>query len=120
MTEIGTIAQEAVDATRLVTNASSSATLTPTGNARENELYVTAQAASATIAAPSGTPVNGNTLLIRIKDNGTARSLTFNAVYSAFAEALPTTTIAGKTMYLGFIYNSQGSKWEFVSMRNEL
>jgi hypothetical protein len=120
MTEMGTIAQAAVDATRIVTNASSSATLTPTGNARENELYVTAQAASATIAAPSGTPVNGNTLLIRIKDNGTARSLTFNAVYSAFAEALPTTTIAGKTMYLGFIYNSQSSKWEFVSMRNEL
>jgi hypothetical protein len=105
--------------TRSVVNVTSDDNLEPTGNASENELYVTALEEAATVAAPSGTLVNGNTLLIRIKDNGTARALTFNAVYSGFAEALPTTTIAGKTMYIGFIYNATSEKWELMSIINQ-
>lgn len=98
----------------------SSATPTPAGNGRENEYYITALAAGATFAAPSGTPANGNTLLVRIKDDGTARSLAWNAIYRAVAIALPTTTVISKTMYLGFIYNSADSKWDLVSLVNEI
>lgn len=90
------------------------ATITPTGDG--SDLYtVTALAQAATIAAPSGTPVNGQKLILRIKDNGTARGLTWNAIYRAGDTALPTTTVLGKTLYLGFIYNSADSKWDFVS-----
>lgn len=102
------------------TSVASSATPTPTGNYRENEYYLTALAADATFAVPSGTPANGNTLIIRVKDNETARSLGFNAIYRAIGETLPTTTIAGKTLYIGCIYNSADSKWDVVRVVTEL
>jgi len=97
-------------------STTSSSTPTPTGNYKENEYYLTALAAGATFAAPSGTPVNGNTLLIRIKDNGTARTLAWNSIYRAIGVTLPTTTTASKTLYIGCIYNSTDSKWDVVSV----
>jgi len=101
------------------TSVASSATPTPTGSAKENEYYLTALAVNATFAAPSGTPVNGNNLIIRIQDNGTARTLAFNAIYEAVGVTLPTTTVLGKKMYIGMIYNSTDSKWDVVSIVNE-
>ena len=47
-----------------VTTVASSATPTPTGYSAHNQLNVTALAAAATFAAPSGTPVDGNSLII--------------------------------------------------------
>jgi hypothetical protein len=67
------------------------------------------------IAAPSGTPTNGQRLLIRIKDNGTARALTWNAIYRVIGVTLPTTTTANKTIYVGCIYNSADSTWDVVA-----
>jgi hypothetical protein len=107
------------DATFNMVVVDSQSTLSPTGDRRENILLVTALATSASVEAPSGTPEDAGTLMIRIKDNGTARALTFNAAYSGFAEALPTTTIAGKTMYIGFIYNATSEKWELMSIINQ-
>ncbi len=103
---------------RVGTTASSS-TPTPTGD--DSDLYtITALAANATFAAPSGTPVNGQKLTIRIKDNGTARTLAWNSIYRAGDVALPTTTVVSKTMYLGFIYNGADSNWDFVAFVNNL
>jgi len=97
------------------TSIASDTTPNPTGDGVENEYYLTALAGAAAFEAPSGTPVNGNNLLIRIKDNGTARALTYNAIYKGFSQTLPSTTIVNKEMYLGFIYNSASSKWDLVS-----
>jgi hypothetical protein len=93
--------------------------ITPTGNAYENEIYVTALAQALTINAPSGTASNGNTLLIRIKDNATARALTWNAIYTFIGTTKPTTTVAGKILYVGAIYNSTATKWEVISINQE-
>ncbi|NTW31412.1 MAG: hypothetical protein HGB12_02070, partial [Bacteroidetes bacterium] len=91
----------------------------PTPAAGANDMFtVTALAQAATFAAPSGTPVNGQKLIIRIKDNGTAQTLSWNAIYRVGDVSLPTTTVISKTMYLGFIYNSADSKWDFVSFVN--
>jgi hypothetical protein len=92
-------------------------TATPTPSATTDDFYViTALTQTATFAAPTGTPVNGQSLKIRIKDNGTARTLAWNAAYRASADlALPTTTVANKTLYLGFVYNSTDSKWDLVA-----
>lgn len=106
-------------ALRTQTSTASSATPTPTGDARSNELYVTALAAAATFAVPSGTPANGNTLLIRIKDNGTARALGWNAIYRAVGNTLPTTTVISKTLYVGAKYNSADSKWDVIAVAQE-
>ena len=98
------------------TSIASSATPTPTGGSKRNEYYITALAEAAEFAAPSGTPANGNMLLIRITDDGVARDLTWNAIYDGTLADLPTTTTISQTMYLLFIYNSGGSKWELISL----
>lgn len=99
-----------------VTTITSSSTPTPDGDA--SDLFtVTALAAGATFAAPTGTPINGQRITIRIKDNGTARTLAWNAIYRASTNlALPTTTVVNKTMYVGFIYNSTDSKWDLLAV----
>lgn len=58
-------------------------------------------------------------LVIRIKDNGTARALAWNAIFRASSDlALPTTTIVGKTLYLGFKYNVADTKWDLLALLN--
>lgn len=80
---------------------------------------VTAQAGALKFNNPSGTPVQGEKLLVRIKDNGTARALTFDTQFRASSDlALPTTTILSKTLYMGFIYNSTDTKWDLIALLN--
>jgi hypothetical protein len=102
---------------RLQTVASS-ATVTPTSL---NDLVtITAQAAGLTIANPTGTMVEGQALIIRIKDDGTGRSIAFGTNYRALGIILPTTTIANKTTYLGCIWNSTDTKFDVVGLNQEV
>ncbi len=98
----------------------SSGTPTPTGDAAVNFLFITAlTTGGAAFAVPSGTPTNGNTILIRILDDGTARAITWNGIYRASTDLpLPAQTTLSKTMYLKFIYNSASTTWDFVSFLN--
>lgn len=100
---------------RIGTEASS-ATSTPTADSVD-QWNVTALAAADAFAAPTGTPTDGQKLIIRIKDNGTARALTWNAIYRASSDlALPTTTVISKTIYMGLIYNTADTKWDLVAL----
>jgi hypothetical protein len=94
----------------------SAATVTPAPDTNDM-VVVTAQAAAVDFANP--TPVvnvvQGQKLIIRIKDNGTARAITFGTQYRALGTALPTTTVISKTLYLGLIYNSTDTKWDLVA-----
>jgi len=102
---------------RIGTTASSA---TPTPDADANDQYnVTALAAGAVFAAPTGTPTDGQNLSIRIKDNGTARSLGWNAIYRAIGVTLPTTTVISKTLYIGMKYNSADTKWDVLAVGQE-
>jgi len=98
---------------RISTVASSA---TPTPNADTDDCYgVTALAVNATFGAPTGTPTNFQTMTIRILDNGTSRTLAWNAIYRAGTEIpLPTATTTNKTIYLTFIYNTASSTWDLV------
>jgi hypothetical protein len=80
---------------------------------------VTALAQAMTIAAPTGTPVGGQRLVIRIKDNGTARALTWNAIFRIIGTTLPTTTVISKTHYVGCMYNAQDTKWDVIAVGQE-
>lgn len=102
-----------------INSITSNATLTPIGSAALNLFYVTALATAATIAAPSGTPTNGNRLLLRIKGDATPRTLTWNAIYRVIGSTLPTTTVASKTFYIGIIYNSTDTKWDVIAISKE-
>ena len=72
------------------------------------------------IAAPIGTPVDGNRLTIRITDNGTPQSISWNAAFRAIALPLPTTTVANKILYIGCIYNSDDLEWDIVAVSQEV
>jgi hypothetical protein len=97
------------------------ATITPTGD-DSDQYNVTALAQAATIAAPSGTPTNGQKLVLRIKDNGTARALTWttsSGAYRAIGVTLPTTTVISKTVYIGCIYNAADTFWDVVAVAQQ-
>ncbi len=68
----------------------------------------------------SGTPVNGQKLIYRIKDNGVARAITWGASFEAVGAALPTTTVASKRLVVGFIYDSTSAKWGCVAVNQEV
>ena len=80
---------------------------------------ITAQAGALKFNNPGGIPTQGQTLVIRIKDDGTARALTYDTQFRALGTSLPTTTILSKTLYMGFIYNSTDTKWDLIAAAQE-
>lgn len=100
-----------------VQSVTSAATVTPT--TLNDEVVVTAQAVALALANPTGTAVQGQSLIIRIKDNGTARAITYDTQYRAIGVTLPTTTVISKTVYLGFIYNSTDTKWDCIGVSQQ-
>lgn len=84
-----------------------------------DQFEITAQAGALKFNNPGGTPVGGQKLIIRIKDNGTARALTYDTYFRAMGNSLPTTTVLSKTLYMGFIYNATDTKWDLVAVAQE-
>lgn len=109
-----TIAELRAPAIQAVT---SSATVTPTFS--DDMVKVTAQAAGLTLANPTGTAIPGLGIVIRIKDNGTARSITYGSQYRAIGVTLPATTVISKTLYLAMVYNSDDTKWDVLAVGQE-
>lgn len=100
-------------------SVASSTAPNPIGDVYRSIFTITALAAPSTFGLPAGTETDGNSLIVRIKDNGTARALTWNAIYRSLDTTnlpLPTTTVAGKWLYLGFVYNGTDSVWDLVSV----
>jgi hypothetical protein len=100
--------------------STTAATATLTPNIASFDQYdLTAQDQALTVAAPTGTPVNGNKLVFRILDNGTARAITWNATYTVIGTTLPTSTVPNKTVYVGCIYNSTNARWDVVAVATQ-
>jgi hypothetical protein len=102
-----------------VSVAASETSGTLTINGDTTDLFVAEGLTGAiTLAQPSGTPANGRKLLIRIKDNGTARGITWTTSAGAFRAVgitLPTTTVIDKVTYVGCVYNTTDSFWDVVA-----
>ena len=118
---ISTATQTALDLkaplTPRVQSVTSSATVTPTST--NDFVKITAQAVGLTLANPTGTFDEGKDLIIRIKDNGTARSIAYGAKYRAIGVTLPTTTVLSKTTYLGLIYNSTDDTFDVIGVTTQ-
>jgi hypothetical protein len=100
-----------------VQSVTSAATVTATST---NDLVkITAQAEALTLANPTGTFTEGQALLFRIKDNGTARAITYGAKFRALGVTLPTTTTISKTTYLGVVYNATDDKFDVLGVNTE-
>lgn len=80
---------------------------------------ITALAANLTINSPSGTVYDGQPLLITIKDNGTARTLTWNSVFRVIGTTLPSTTVINKYNVIGCVWNNGDSKWDVLMALQE-
>lgn len=105
---------------RLVTAASyTTDTGTSLNIANCDQFEVTAQAGALKFNNPGGTPLGGQKLIIRIKDDGTARALTYDTQFRAMGNDLPSTTVLSKTLYMGFIYNATDTKWDLVAVAQE-
>jgi hypothetical protein len=100
-----------------IQSVSSSATVTPTF--ADDQVIITAQAAGLTLANPTGTALDGWGMVVRIKDNGTARAISYGTQYRALGVTLPTTTVISKTLYLGMIFNNADTKWDVVAVAQE-
>ncbi|GIZ09971.1 hypothetical protein [Flavobacterium sp. UMI-01] len=92
-------------------------TVTPT--ASDDMVKITALAQNCTIANPTGTWTEGQPFVIRIKDNGTSRTLSYGSNYRAIGVTLPTATTIDKTIYLAIIYNDTDTKWDIIGVKTE-
>jgi len=96
----------------------SNATPTPDCDACDQH-NITALAEAAAFAAPTGSKVDGQKLIIRVLDDGNPRVLSWNAIYVERGATLPLITTAGKYLYIGLIYNDTESTWDCVAVSEE-
>lgn len=101
-----------------VQSVTSASTITPTFY--NDVVDVTAQAADFLIANPTGVVVDKHPILITIKDNGTSRAITFDTQYNVIGLTLPGSTVPSKMLYIGIVYRSAATKWDVVSVQQEV
>ena len=87
-----------------------------------DQYEVTALATGLTINAPTGSPVDGQKLIIRILDNGTSQTLTWTTTsggYRIVGTTLPTSTTVSKILYVGCIYNTAATFWDVIALAQQ-
>jgi hypothetical protein len=83
------------------------------------DIYELTAIANATTFTVTGTPVNGQTLIIRGVDAGVGKGLTFTG-FTAVGVTIPTTTVADKKFYVGCVYNTVGTDtWDVIAVVQE-
>ena len=85
---------------------------------------LTAQAEALTISADAGTAqYSGKRHLFIFKDNATPRALTWTTgatkAFSVIGTTLPTTTISGKWVYVGCVWNATADRWHVIAVGQE-
>jgi hypothetical protein len=101
---------------RVVTVADATS-ITPNINTSDIVVQVNTQVAGTlTINAPTGSVNDGQKFMIRLRATNT-QTFSFNGIYAGSTDlALPTTSSSGsKYDYLGFIYNSVASRWQYIA-----
>jgi hypothetical protein len=106
---------------RVVAASATTGTITPNGDT--TDVYKAEGLTGAiTIDVPSGTPVDGQKLMVRLEDDGTERAITWTTSaggFRAIGITLPTTTTATKITYVGCVYNATDSFWDAVATVTE-
>lgn len=85
-----------------------------------DQFYLTEMTATTTIAV-SGTPENGQKLILGITASTTAQGLVWADNFATSTDLdLPAETVAEKTLFLGFIYNAIKTKWVLLALLNNI
>lgn len=76
----------------------------------------TQAAGTLTINAPTGTPVNGQKLMLRLQSTN-VQTFSWNAIFAGSTDLVLPTASSGSSKYdyVGFIYNSTASKWQIIA-----
>ena len=101
---------------RVVTIADATS-ITMNGDTTDVAIQANTQGAGTlTINAPTGTPVDGQRLVLRLSSTA-VQTFSFNAIFAGSTDlTLPTASSSGsKYDYMGFMYNSVAVKWQLVS-----
>lgn len=101
-----------------VVSLADGASITPNVDTSDEVTHVNTQAlGTLTVNAPTGTPTDGQRLVMRIKSTE-AHTLSFNAIYRGSTDlALPgVLSGGGLTDYLAWIYHSADSKWDLAAL----
>jgi hypothetical protein len=116
---VGTTDTQTLTNKRIIKRTDSTASsATPTINTDNVDMYlITALAAAITSFTTnlSGSPTEGQTLLIVITDDGTPRAITWGASFENGAVTLPSTTVASTRLDVFFVWNSVTAKWRCMS-----
>jgi hypothetical protein len=100
-----------------IQTAADATSITPTGDSADQVNQANTQAlGTLTINAPTGTPTDGQRLVIRVRSTN-AHSISWNAIYRASNDfALPSAlTGSSEYDYFGLLYNSGSSTWDLVA-----
>jgi hypothetical protein len=108
---------------RVVTAADATSITPNTDNADITYQSNSQATGTLTIGADTGTPVNGQKWILKIKSTN-VQTFSWNAVYVSATNAvgattvgLPTATTGGSAIdYVGFIYDSVNSHWDCVAV----
>lgn len=86
-------------------------------NADTTDIGVVTLGGNRTLGNPSGTPTDGQELIIRVRQDGTGtRTLAYDTQYRFTGAVAPTvTSTANETSYLRFMYHSADVKWDLIS-----
>lgn len=101
---------------RVQTVTPDSAAITADADNYDDVILVTTVASGTlTMNAPTGTPIEGQLLLFKVKCTN-SQSWSFNAIFrGGVGVVLPTDTTTAKTDYLGFRYNATDTKWDLLA-----
>jgi hypothetical protein len=82
------------------------------------DVYQLSAVANATAFSFTGTPTDGQKFIIRYKDAGVSKALTWTGI-TAIGITLPTATTVSKWGIVGIIYNSAASQYQAVAVVTE-
>ena len=101
-----------------VSSNPSPGTLTPDMSTYDM-FVVTALNGAMTFANPIGSPINGQGIMFRITDNGSGQGLSFASDYRGVGVTLPTSTVAGKLLYMAGRWNQDALTLDILSVGRE-
>jgi hypothetical protein len=102
---------------RVLTVVQSATPIIDTDNTDVASITGLAQAITSMSTNVTGTPNDGDLLLVRLTDNGTARSVTWGSLFeSSGTVSLPTTTVPATLLAVGFMWNTATSKWRCIGV----
>jgi len=88
-------------------------------NSDNGDVFTVTLGGSRTMSSPTGTPTDGQQIMYRLTQDATgSRTITWGAAFR-FSTDIPSptlTTVANKTDYIGFQYNSASTTWDCLAI----